>query len=584
MILAMISTMNKPFKTVRLKTACRILLTAALLLNSLPALAAVTATVNKNTFAPGETIQLSLQSDTPVNWSTVNLSPLEKSFTIVRRNTGTHITATASGQTQLAWLDLWLKARRNGGSVIPSLQVGNAQTAAIAIQIDSSGGQLQPVQIEARWLESGAAYVQSQMTLIVKIRHDGSLQEYALDSPSIADAMVYRLGEDIMDKEDSNGRTWQVIERRFVITPLKSGTLTVPPLLFKGQVGRRTNSIWQSFGQFFGQPFALETLSLEREILPPAANYTGSTWLPAKSLTLSVEPLAKTEFKTGEPINLNISIVAVGLLAGQLPGIQMGALADNIAIYPDDPVLKSVSNGSDVVGTLSLAMVLIPAAAGAIDLPEISVTWWDINRDETQTAVLKLPSLNVVAATVATTVATTVAGDDTALDVDSTPNVALPVAPSAAVDAPLSTSHSFWQWLAIGALGGWLLSTIFLLRRKPAAQQIAPAVADDAAAQQRLLDKIKQHAQANDAAATYAALQKLERIMANGPLQTALDNQGLYQASAQISQLKQHLFAAKHASWDGETAWLALADGLQKLLRHQEKPNQAAGLKPLYPE
>lgn len=560
---------------------------------------ALTASVNKNQFNLSETIQLSLSGDSQTPFQSMDLAPLNNDFDIIHRSHERHVVSVNGQFSEKVKLNLLLKAKQHGHLMIPSLKVGNDQTAAIQIQVSqqsTSAPNDQPVFLEVQWVGAEPTYVQSQLTLKVKIRHDGTLQRGELEPPQVEDAMVNRLSTNTTSQENINGRIWQVVERHFAVTPLKSGTLTVAPLQFRGQVGRKlknsNRTVNNYFEPFWGQTVTLQTPALQRDILPPVAAYTGRTWLPAKSLTLSASSLSQTEFKVGDPINLNLDIEAVGLLAEQLPGVQMDALPDSIGVYPDDPILSNQFSQTDILGKFSLTIVLIPAIAGAIDLPELGITWWNTLTNKQETAKLKLPSFKVIdAAGVGTE------GDNTLIELNAPLNTDRTADPDASAviradltNEPLRQDKPIWKWIALGTLCGWLLTTIFLFRRKPKGTQAKPSKsASHSDQQQRLYDQVKRHVQSNNAIATYEALQSLDRHISSGnkdsnsSLQSQLLKMGLNQASEQIDKLKQHLFAHNNTAWNAKTAWPPLAAGLNKLMQSKDSATETTALKPLYP-
>ncbi|MFT5259233.1 MAG: hypothetical protein ACI9J2_000572 [Saprospiraceae bacterium] len=574
------------------------LLAAALLFSSSVSLAVIKATINKNTFSQSETIQLTLHGDSQTPFQRMDLSELSNDFEIIHRSSEKRV-SISNGQTQeTVKLNLLMRTNQHGRLMIPSLKVGNEQTAAIQIQVNKANTQgaisaeEQPITLDMQWLTKGPAYVQAQMTLKLKIRHDGSLQQGQLDSPNIENAMVNTLGADTSYQESINGKAWQVIERHFAVTPLKSGQLTVPPLRFQGQITRRSNSNRTTssfFEPFFGQPITLQTSTLTRSILPPASAFTGSNWLPAKSVKLSMLELQNNQFSVGDPINLNISVDAVGLLAEQLPGIQMDALPDDISVYPDDPTLSNRSDQNNVMGKLSLDIVLIPTQAGEVKLPAVEIDWWNTASDQQETARLKLPTFFVTGASAPSS--------DSLLKFDVPQNFEPEINTNDndvsvlnATKSDANQTNPAWKWIALAALSGWLFTTIMLLRREPNNSQAAPInPAEQAESRQTLLAQIKQHAFANNAIETYQAIQTLDRHIsktskqAHDSLQGQLTRLGLHQANEQIDKLKQHLFAATNQPWDSKTGWPVLVKGIEKLVNDKQTSHQDTTLRPLYP-
>ncbi len=583
------------------KAATRLIVLSLLLINQM-ALAGLTATVNKNTFSLGETIALTLHGDKDTAFKNMDFSPLNSSFEILHRSNERRVSIVNGQSQETVKLNLLMRPKEYGRLMIPSLKADNEATPAIQIQVNKGAAQTnseQAVTIESQWLKQGPAYVQSQMTLKIKIRHDGRLQKGQLDSPTIKDAMVNTLGADTTYQESIDGKTWQVIERHFAVTPLKSGDLAVPPLRFQGQISRRLNnnnrSLNSYFEPFFGQSVDLQTSSLKRTILPPAAQFTGTTWLPAKSLQLSLKPLDSNQFSVGDPVNLKIDIDAVGLLAEQLPGIQMEKLPSTVGIYPDNPVLSNQSDNNNIRGKLSLDLVLIPAEAGEIQLPELSVVWWNIDTQKQEVATLALPKLTV--ASVSGT-STQINGGN--LEPVIEPNLHLkaeannqvsPDEQSPDISSTASSSTpSYWKWLAIGALLGWIATAYLAFFTRKNTQRAKPSsvVTGNNTTHQNVVNQVKQFALANNPKGTYETLQKLSKQFWPKcqlvEMHHQLQKMGEHEASKSIKQLSQHLYSERTIGWDGTQSWASLEGALAKIIQqHTRAQPQTAQLKPLYP-
>ena len=134
-----------------------------------------------------------------------------------------------------------------------------------------------------------------------------SLQKFTID-----DAIVESNGEPKAYKKIIDGIQINVIEFSFIITPLKSGPLTIPPLVVQGGIPmKRTPQRGSFFDDDFDQmfimpgferlkPFTLSSNETTLDVQPAVSGIT--PWLPAKSLKIEEIWDDSQTFQTGEPI------------------------------------------------------------------------------------------------------------------------------------------------------------------------------------------------------------------------------------------------------------------------------------------
>ena len=185
--------------------------------------AAVTATLNKNNFTSGETIQLRLQRDGSADGQP-DIAPLRKDFDLLGSSTGSNvqiINGKISTQTQVTLL---LAPKREGKIQIPALQWGGEHTTAIEITAGANGGAAQQGATQAdkdaahffisTSLDQKQPYVQAAVVLTVRLYFDQQLLQASLDFPPSTDVLLKQLGKDVPSSETRYGRNYQIIERK----------------------------------------------------------------------------------------------------------------------------------------------------------------------------------------------------------------------------------------------------------------------------------------------------------------------------------------------------------------------------------
>ena len=196
-----------------------------------------------------------------------------------------------------------------------------------------------------------------------------------------------------------NKRRYQVVERRYTISPEKSGELRIPPATFSGQLstaqqgpGRSSplNSLRQQF--FRNSPFGsggrsvrISSKAITIDVLPrPAA--AGNSWLPAEDLELQDSWASDPpRLRTGEPVSRTISLRATGLSGTQIPALEIES-PEHTRVYPETPVNESHTDGDKVFASSRQTFTYIPGQAGELTIPAVEVHWWDTRSDEQATA------------------------------------------------------------------------------------------------------------------------------------------------------------------------------------------------------
>jgi len=294
-----------------MKYIYRILFALTVSTFALPALASVTATLDKSNVASGETVQLQLQHDGTTD-SPPDLAPLRNDFDVLGSSSGSNvqiINGHVSSQTQVTVL---LSPKHDGTIQIPPLQWDGQQTAALELTVGGSGnaaaaGQPGPTSGESSHifltatLDQKQPYVQAADVLTVRLYADQPIFQASLDLPASSDVLVKQLGKDKQSSETRNGRNYQIVERKYLLFPQRSGTLILDGPVLDAQVqATGSNNPFgndPAFGNIFGQmplagmlnatrPIRLHGKQITLNVLKRPASATGANWLPAQNVTL----------------------------------------------------------------------------------------------------------------------------------------------------------------------------------------------------------------------------------------------------------------------------------------------------------
>jgi hypothetical protein len=539
--------------------ACAFMLSLALALPAVPGLAAtLTASVDRSQLGVGETFELTLSSDDVTQFGKPDLSPLDADFEVrdTRQiNRLSSLDSTAEAATR--WI-VTLLPRQAGELSIAPLQLGDARSAALKVQVSAAPAvseSRQPVFIEAS-LDVDNVYVQAQAVLTLRVYHSVALFDDSLLAPvEIGDARIERLGDTRAYEKIIKGVRHGVIESRFALYPQHSGRLEIPAQVFNAILV--DNADGGTGAARPGQQLRVTSAQIPLLVHPRPASWPADTpWLPARSLSLSEswnpEP---SQSQVGDSLTRTVNIKAEGLSSAQLPPLPTIGV-NGLRRYPDQPQLNDQATDLGLVGSRTEREALVPARSGTLELPGVDVTWWNTYEDHLEHS--RLPSRNLQV-------------------VDN---------PSLAIEAPVSDVRSspddtlVWPWklatvlFAFSTLAGFILW--WRARSQPAVQRTASV----GPSPQGLLDDLKRACQANDPQATRQALDAWARQQPETladlaarfvPLSDALDG------------LNGALYSEAGRYWQGAELWRAIT-AIAAAWRETVTPADHTALPPLYPK
>jgi len=398
-----------------------IIVTLLLCSFSWSAQATVTATVSKNIIASGETIQLRIQRDGSSDGQP-DISPLKKDFDVLGSSSGSNmqiINGHISRQTQIMVL---LSPKHDGKILIPPLQWGNEQSEAIELTVGGKGGSAKQGETQAESeaahvfitasLDQGKPYVQAAVVLTVRLYTDQSLLQASMDLPASSDVLVKPLGKDAQSNETRNGRNYQIIERKYLLFPQRSGKLSLNGPVLDAQVQDVNNN--DPFNNMFRQvpfggmmnsvrPIRVHAKAIELNVLPRPASASGTNWLPAQKVTLEEQKdiwkQDNTTIHVGEPLTRHLKITALGLTGAQLPDPNsVMSVPEGIKAYPDQVTIGDDPQGNSVLGSREQSIALIASRPGHYELPAVRLSWWDTLQNAKREITLPAHTLDVLPA------------------------------------------------------------------------------------------------------------------------------------------------------------------------------------------
>lgn len=371
-----------------------ILISLLLIVNN--AWATLSASVDRTVITLGQSINLTINltdlNDKP------DFSPLSNDFEILGTSSSSQTSIINGKYSSQNTLTVSLIPKKSGNQTIPAIKVNNDMTRPINIQVLSNevgkNGANDNGQV---YLDASVAkqsfYVGSSFTYTLKLYFTVPLANLSLDQLKLSNSQAQLQDKNTQYQTVENGRPYNVIEQKFLITPTKAGTFQIPPAKVKGLMGEPGNnrlSITQ------GRPFEANSKPITIKIKDIPAIIDATEWLPAQKLKVTDNWSAPTtSIKVGDPLTHTVSLEATGTQATSIPEIQL-AKPNNVNVYPDKPQTTTEVNNKGVIGTKTFKVVYIATKAGTITFPATTIKWWDITTDSVKTETIPAKTYIIV--------------------------------------------------------------------------------------------------------------------------------------------------------------------------------------------
>lgn len=370
----------------------KILLVGVLLLTPGLAGAEVRAWLDRDRIELGESATLNIETD---GGGRPDYAPLEDDFRIEQQSSRHSYEQHGRAAVTRTLYAVALRPDRTGELTVPSLQVGGERTAPLTLIVTAASAApartRDPAFIEAE-VDDVAPYVQQAVGLRLRLYYAPRLLSGQLEQPEPDGGALRRSGNDLQYTRDIGGRRYQVVERRYLLVPERSGRLEVPAARFHGRgVGGWLDDL---FGE--GQrSVAAEgpVLVLDVKPLPAAAP---RPWLPLHNLQLRWLERPST-VRAGDAATIELELVADGATAAQLEPPALSA-DQGAQIFPEPPRHdETVEEGRPRVRMVRRFSVL-PAREGRLRVEMPGVEWWDVDADRLRVATLPALEFDVAPA------------------------------------------------------------------------------------------------------------------------------------------------------------------------------------------
>ncbi|KZN31725.1 BatD family protein [Pseudoalteromonas luteoviolacea] len=348
----------------------------------------LTASIDKNPVLVGEYFTLTIEANGKVSGQMPDTSALAQSFVTGPVNTSSRTQIINGSMSSATTWQMQVMSRRAGDFTIPAFEVAGQQSRPIEVKVvarDQDASEQKDVFIKVS-LEPQSLFVQQAALYTMKLYIGKDLIEAQLSEPVMKDATLTAMGQQEENYEIVDGRRYRVITRNYLIQPQKSGSFTIDPPVFNGQVreGYRRMAM-SAIGD-----------SIEVEVKPIPNDYRGD-WLPSELVNLAEEwQPDSNKVIVGSPITRTFTLTALGITKEQMPDIEVPSV-EGFRIYPDETDRNQMARDGRVISQLVASYAILPQKPGVYTLPEIKLPWFNTVINRAQYATLPARTIEVVA-------------------------------------------------------------------------------------------------------------------------------------------------------------------------------------------
>ena len=456
--------------------------------------AAVTAQVDRNELYNDESLVLTVSVSPAGQLNQADLAALESLFSIEQRaqqQSRKTVNGRASSSVDYQFR---LSAKASGVFGIPSFRVGSEQSEPLFISVLDARQRPDNLPDDAILfsgrLSNNQPYVDQPFEIVLEFAYNiqvkGDIEAIDLDGFSS------RLVSEENTTTSRNGQSYNLYRRVVELTAKNPGAVKLPTILFKGQYADAAQGRNVRFTR------TADIAAIEVRAIP-ASFPAGAYWLPATNLSLSDNLDTRQPIEQDSHLDWQVSLQTQGLAASRLPdplAALSKALDSHVRLYRNEPTFTDNLRLDSAALTIDMA--------GEYRIPAIAVPWWNTVSDTLEWAELPERSIRVLAPTRSSAQAANLA-----LATEPLSDVGLA---SSLSSETLSTGLDYWFYSTVFAGLGWLLTLgLWWRQARISAQQGAPVVPTQNAAEAVNWTRAQGFAKAGDQAALYDSLIKLIR-------------------------------------------------------------------------
>ncbi len=416
----------------------------------------LTVSTDRQSVEMGDIVTLMIEADFQSKSGQIDLTALEDQFEILNQQQSNQVEIINGSYNSFTRWRVQILPKQIGKLMIPPFEVNGVKSQPYPITVLNAqvSDANRPYFLEAN-VDKQTVFIQEQVVYTLRFYHKGSLVNGNIRPPKFGDALLEQLKEQSVYGKTINGQQYTVYEWQYAFFPQSSGQLDIPGPSFSGIVHLRGG---QKGVRALAKPISIT-------VQPQAVKNT-PYWLPASSLKISQQwqNLPDT-VHVGDSIRRTITLEVEGLKASQLPEIKTQN-GSNFKIYPDTSKQNQSVSAKGVTSIVNISQAIVPTDEGTLQIPDLTITWWNTATGKPETATLKTDPLTIWPAS--SSIPPVVQGSDSAQNIaqlsedrKTTDSTSIPPVAETYPYRPQPTD-SFWPYVSLAATLFWLITLLML--------------------------------------------------------------------------------------------------------------------------
>lgn len=321
----------------------------------------LTAKADKNISVLGEPVLVEIRAeDAREPLSSISLEKLKRDFNVYAISSSSQTLRKSGRSISTETMSLTLYPLRSGKLNVPAFSYRGSSSKAIALVVNESGKSMAKVIFKAA-LDTPQPRVRQASTLTLEIHDDGTLQ-WTAPPELLAPGVHQRRLSESQSEEMLDGKRYTVHRYAWALMPLREGKITVEfPLLDAFKFGTRLR-------------YPLPPMQLNAAAVPAYL----PVHVPIGQLQVSAEALP-TEIALDRPVNWTFTVAGTGVSEEGLGKLVAASVrnSESMRFYPAVIGKDDSERALTAMQKLRVALPFVAIKTGALQLPEISLPYYD---------------------------------------------------------------------------------------------------------------------------------------------------------------------------------------------------------------
>lgn len=233
-----------------------------------------------------------------------------------------------------------------------------------------------------------APYEQQSLVYRIRVISDGNLKTVTPVMPQSSEVVLRALGEPVTESSKQNNAGGLVTEYRYLLMPLSSGVIEIPPARVTGR--------FAASSEREGPSFDVSGTAVMMNVRP--ASDAVKPWLPLYNLQITARVVSGEAPTAGNPIEMEVETRSVGATGSQIPSVASHLDSTHFRIYPGKSVSEGnvSADGKTLQGRRVESFTLVPRYGGRLQLPGVTINWWNVRYNRPEVAALLSDHINVM--------------------------------------------------------------------------------------------------------------------------------------------------------------------------------------------